>query len=330
MPQERETPDTHPVDECQTGYLRTVDQNHFNGRALAQLIRAAVERGRPFRFQAPGLSMYPFIRHGDLVEISPIREPVRIGQVVAVAMPPDGRLVVHRVVRRERTWVQTQGDNCDMPDAHVPMEDVLGVVTAVRRMGRRVRVPLGLTGSLLAWCQTHGVGIRPHRWIWWALQPLAPVGRWLMRTRLFRRWQRWRLRHVPIRNADVLDCLLLGMDPDVMHDPDQSVWVAGRPPQVLGAVTLVRGRHPVTDTPIWWLYSLRVHPLCRGGGLAERLCDCVHRQAAGEGAKAVFLWVRNDNAPALRLYERMGYKPSVEYVGAAPFEGCVCLRKELP
>ncbi len=311
-------------------HLRTVEQQLFNGKAMAALVRAVTERGHPFRLQAPGLSMHPFIKHGDNLIISPLTRAPRLGQVLAVAMPPDGRLVVHRLIRCQDTWLQTQGDNCDEPDPHITPGDVLGVVTAVYRQGRRVVAPLAIGGYLLVMCRRLGCPIRPHRWLWSLMSPFRPLGRSLQRHEAYRRWLRHRLCSVPIRQADSLDCLLIGMSPRSLADPDLTVWVAGHSPAVLGAVALVRKRHAGHESASWWLYSLYVRGLFRGGGLAERLCEAVHQRARDEGADAVYLWVRENNEPARRLYTRLGYQQVEPVIEDPPFAGCICMRKELP
>lgn len=42
-------------------------------------------------------------------------------------------------------------------------------------------------------------------------------------------------------------------------------------------------------------------------GIASRLMDLLERTAAEKGCRDAYLEVRTDNAPAIRLYERLGY-----------------------
>ena len=52
--------------------------------ALVDLLQAVTERGIAFRVQAPGFSMYPFIRNMDTITISPLPAVgPRTGDVVA-------------------------------------------------------------------------------------------------------------------------------------------------------------------------------------------------------------------------------------------------------
>ena len=56
------------------------------------------------------------------------------------------------------------------------------------------------------------------------------------------------------------------------------------------------------------LYSIALVPEASGTGLGARLLDAVEQAAADRGAAAMRLEVRADNAAAIRLYERCGYR----------------------
>jgi hypothetical protein len=111
----------------------------LSGEAMADLLRLVEERCTPFRFRARGHSMFPFVRDGDVLTISPIGpESLRCGDVVAVALPVSGRLAVHRIVSLSASSVVTRGDNVRRPDGRVPLRDVLGRVARVERRGSDV------------------------------------------------------------------------------------------------------------------------------------------------------------------------------------------------
>ena len=55
------------------------------------------------------------------------------------------------------------------------------------------------------------------------------------------------------------------------------------------------------------LYSIAVEPAVRGRGLATALLDDAEAMARRRGATRLGLEVRDDNAPAIRLYEQRGY-----------------------
>jgi len=63
------------------------------------------------------------------------------------------------------------------------------------------------------------------------------------------------------------------------------------------------------DTHVARLYSIAVHPDRRGRGLALLLLDDAASTARKRRCRALRLEVREDNAAAIRLYERSGFRP---------------------
>jgi ribosomal protein S18 acetylase RimI-like enzyme len=63
------------------------------------------------------------------------------------------------------------------------------------------------------------------------------------------------------------------------------------------------------------LYSIAVAHAARGRGLGEALLSAAERAALGHGCKRLRLEVRQDNASAIRLYERLGYQRFGAYPG---------------
>ena len=61
------------------------------------------------------------------------------------------------------------------------------------------------------------------------------------------------------------------------------------------------------------LYDLAVAPDHRGGGRGRALVEALLHWAAEAGATTAYLQVRAQNAPALRLYESMGFKTAYGY-----------------
>jgi hypothetical protein len=124
----------------------------ISGKALIELMQAVHAKGLPFRFNAGGHSMAPFIRDGDVICVSPLafRAP-GLGDVVAFIHPETKLLCVHRVQSANRDGFLIQGDNMpEKPDGMIPREAIVGRVTRVERAGRRVRLGLGPERLLLA------------------------------------------------------------------------------------------------------------------------------------------------------------------------------------
>ena len=111
----------------------------MSSTALVELIDAVLDKGADFRLRARGMSMYPFLRDGDLITLR--RAPVaafKIGDIVAIPHPVRGNLVIHRIVAVRNGSLKTKGDFNVASDGWVLRQDVLGRVIRVQR----VRQPL--------------------------------------------------------------------------------------------------------------------------------------------------------------------------------------------
>ena len=118
--------------------------------AFAELMTAVLDKGAPFRFQAAGFSMMPFIRSGDVITIAPAPARIRFGDVVAFESSSSGKLVVHRIVRVSSDGYIIKGDNSPESDAGVPGSRILGRVARVERRGKRVRLGLRCERAFIA------------------------------------------------------------------------------------------------------------------------------------------------------------------------------------
>ncbi|WP_295699951.1 GNAT family N-acetyltransferase [Lapillicoccus sp.] len=73
----------------------------------------------------------------------------------------------------------------------------------------------------------------------------------------------------------------------------------------VGSVGLWPGREPDPDETN--LIAMYVAPRARGQRVGERLVTAVQDAAVREGRRRIHLEVTSSNAPAIRLYERMGF-----------------------
>lgn len=80
-------------------------------------------------------------------------------------------------------------------------------------------------------------------------------------------------------------------------------------------------------TTIARLYSLATAPQAQGKGVGSALIETSEDAARARGCRALRLEVRKDNAVAIRLYERLGYKRIGEYA-AYYADGADALRFE--
>lgn len=86
--------------------------------------------------------------------------------------------------------------------------------------------------------------------------------------------------------------------------PSASVLVAESAGRLVGTLVILYRR----TTRGARLYSLSVDAGMRGAGIGGRLLAAAEDDAANRGAGAMRLEVRSDNAPAIALYRRHGYR----------------------
>ena len=113
--------------------------------------------------------MWPFVREGDTITVSPLAGAgPRLGDVVAFLGPETGKLVVHRVVGRRDGAFLIRGDNAPESADAVPAASILGRVTRVERGCRRISFGLGPERTLIATLSRRGL-LRPPLWSAWRL-----------------------------------------------------------------------------------------------------------------------------------------------------------------
>lgn len=116
-------------------------------------MKTVLAREVPFRFRAKGWSMTPFIRDGDVITIAPFnKKNPGLGDVVAFTRPETGNLVVHRIVAKQHDHALIVGDSIpDNPDGVIPLKNLLGRVTSIRRDQKHIWLGLGPERILIAW-----------------------------------------------------------------------------------------------------------------------------------------------------------------------------------
>ena len=108
------------------------------------LVDEVLSKGDNLRFRARGISMQPFIRDGDILEIKPNGGVFFCTTDIVLCKIPKGNLVAHRIVGIKpgegRDKLIIQGDALGIPDGYIDPGDVLGKVVAVIRDGEYRRV----------------------------------------------------------------------------------------------------------------------------------------------------------------------------------------------
>jgi len=131
--------------DCEAGFS-------INGAALSELIKAVLGKNADFRFRARGYSMYPAIRDGDVITLSPIPQHIlQPGDVAAYLHPLTGQLVVHRLWDFRDGYYLGAGDNSENPDGWVAGDTLMGIVTGVERKGQKIRWHHGKSQPIKAW-----------------------------------------------------------------------------------------------------------------------------------------------------------------------------------
>jgi signal peptidase len=126
--------------------------------SFAYLSGDLLSLGLGVRFRAPGTSMHPTIRHGDVITVEPV-SPANLERGDIIFYRLQDSFIAHRIVSFEEkngcglTFV-LRGDaskNCDIP---VKPEQVLGKVVCLERGHRRIdpySLRVRLWGMLYLW-----------------------------------------------------------------------------------------------------------------------------------------------------------------------------------
>lgn len=89
-------------------------------------------------------------------------------------------------------------------------------------------------------------------------------------------------------------------------------WVLRRGGEVLACGQFAR------EGTLVGLYDVFTAPAARNQGLSRAVCTALLRQAAAEGARTAYLQVDEANAPALAVYQRLGFRIGYRYHYRAP------------
>lgn len=121
---------------------RKEDEVYIAGSEMAALIAAVQKKGAAFRVKVSGSSMNPAIRSDDWLTISPLRGALPLpGEIVAFRHSLTGRMLVHRVIKKENGSYFIRGDNQRYVAADIPVEQVIGIITKIERRGRAIFWP---------------------------------------------------------------------------------------------------------------------------------------------------------------------------------------------
>jgi signal peptidase I len=108
---------------------------------FAPVLADMLSSGHAVRFTAPGHSMHPVIRNGDVLLVAPLMRPAQLGEIL-LYRDAAGRPVAHRLIgfaaEDGAPALVLKGDSAAAPDLPVRLSQVLGRVFAIERDGRRI------------------------------------------------------------------------------------------------------------------------------------------------------------------------------------------------
>ena len=111
-------------------------------KALRELVSRLLEEGNSIWIPAEGYSMFPAIRPGEAILISPIPDSLSLREGEIIAWKRERDLVVHRIISIENlngeVVFTTRGDSSMVADARVTKEILAGRVTLVKRRGKKI------------------------------------------------------------------------------------------------------------------------------------------------------------------------------------------------
>jgi hypothetical protein len=150
----------------------------LNGTEFRDLAGQILNSGHRVRFQASGVSMQPFIQNRDILEVAPLAgKRIKRGDVLMVDAG-EGRLLVHRVVKLDRSdgvsIYLIKSDSCAAPDGWFRLENILGRIEVVVRGNRRINLTLP--------------SLQRKAWVWATISPNASKISWFPERFRMRVW----------------------------------------------------------------------------------------------------------------------------------------------
>jgi signal peptidase I len=133
--------------------MRTYDETKSYQRELSlessdllEVARYELVQNRSIQLRITGSTMRPMLDDGDVVMIAPIDPATINSQDIILITTPSGTALIHRVVAIQNMegsiYALTRGDGSSYQDTPVPLNKVLGRVTALRRKGKGKVIPV--------------------------------------------------------------------------------------------------------------------------------------------------------------------------------------------
>lgn len=287
------------------------------------LYRAVADKAGSVRLQAKGGSMYPFIQSGDWVTVSCRNDgrcDLRKGDIIL--FKKDDSLYMHRVIKNDKGVLLTKGDQSFGADGVIFEETVLGRVLSVERSGRSIDTNSGINRLISSFMADGAFWLQ---YIFLFIRKFMKLGQALIyRVQGLRSYRRVVkkitktdaiIREAGFEDAEgIKDLFCMGghdTKKDIIDIKKEGFWlVAERRGKIVSALTVTRFEN---DPKLWVIFGLEVKPLLRGLGIGELITKNAVLKAKAGGAKKVGLFVNKRAIPALKMYQKIGFRESDDF-----------------
>jgi hypothetical protein len=289
---------------------------------MLELIESIHARGASVRFMASGQSMYPAVRDGDVITVSPLAGTrVGRGEVVAFRNAEGDELVVHRVARVTPEGALIKGDNTLEADGVIPEAAICGVVTGVERGGRPLRWPDRRRHPLRA-----RLYFAAYPTLWSIRQAAEQLGLWALSR--VQRWPGYRALMSSLLRGQSHDVVVRQVADDCRDSaPARTTLegIAGRRADAevsdasspLRVTLLIGGQSAAHVTLIpsppgcpragWWITELLVRRRFWGLGVGAEVLRETHAALARDGATSLWVSVPREALREQEWFRWMGY-----------------------
>jgi signal peptidase I len=118
-----------------------------------KLLDEILQSGKTVHISVRGMSMFPFLMQGDIIQVTPVgEEKLQRGKVIVFN---NGKYwVAHRLIETDQTaeWFLTRGDGNLSIDSPVHRSEIKGIVTGIiKNRMLAARFAIGIAGPFLAW-----------------------------------------------------------------------------------------------------------------------------------------------------------------------------------
>lgn len=272
--------------------LEKTEMLNLKREDFASIAYGVLGREKVLRFEAKGASMAPFIKDGDILEVTPVNgEEIRVGDVIFYHVGGK-HTVAHRVIKRitenGKVVFLAKGDSNTDEGEEVRPEQIMGIVRTIERKGRKIRINYGLNGLLYVFYRN----ISPM-----FIKTRRIGGRLLYHIQSFKAYRNLAKRL--IRGE-------IGYQWEPFHNSARYL-LARRRDKIIGRATINIFFKTDSHYRGWWIFGMWVDWRYRGLGVASRLTEMLCQFARKKEASDVRLLVFEDRKPALNLYKKLGF-----------------------